>query len=193
MATNTEPFARLTGTWDVYIAPHTGTAEAEPAVNASPSGDWVLLGPTDGDQEVVHAGNMTYFFENGRQGPVKGVRDQEEPLIRFSVVGLTLENYAYILDHATVTTAAGPPATKTANLKRGGSVAEYSLLLRGSGMSPYGNFPAQYYIPKCVQGGEPTATYARDGSPALLCEYHILEDPDVAAAAAMGHFKVQTS
>lgn len=193
MATNTEPFSRLTGTLDIYIAPHAGTAEAEPGVDESPAGDWVSLGATDGDQEVEHGGDLTFFYENGRQGPVKSVRPTEDTIVRFTIVGLTMENYAYALDHNTVTSAAGPPAVKTVNLRRGANPTEYSLLLRGSAMSPYGNFPGQYYIPKCVQASAPTVTFSKDGSPGLLCEFQILEDTDLSAAAAMGHVKVQAS
>lgn len=194
MATNTEPFARLTGTLTVYIAENTGTAETEPAVNAAPAGNWVTLGPTEGDQEIDHAGALTFFYDNDHQGPVKSVRGQEDPVIRFTVAGLTLENYAKIISAASnVVTAAGPPATKTLNLKRGSSPTEYSLLLRGSADSPYGNFPGQYYVPKCVQASEPVATRSKDGSPALACEFRILEDDDQAAGAEMGWMTAQTA
>lgn len=194
MATNTEPFARLTGTLLVYIAPNTGTAEAEPAANATPAANWVELGPTDGDQALTHSGALTYFFDNEHQGPVKSILPQEEPFVSFGVVGLTLEHYARIISAVgNVTTAAGPPAVKRLAIKRGVSPTEYSLLLKGSANSPYGNFPGQIYIPKCVQGGEPVQTRSRTGSPALECEFHILEDDDQSDGNEMGWMTVQTA
>lgn len=194
MATNTEPFSRLTGTLDVYIAPNTGTAEAAPDVDEAPAGNWVALGPTEGDQEIAYEGGLTFFYDNSHQGAVKSTRPQEDPMVRFTVVGLTLENFGYILSAVgDVSTAAGPPAIKTLNIKRGSSPTEYSLLLRGSASSPYGNFPGQWYVPKCVQAGEPVVTFAKDGSPGLACEFHVLEDSDQSAGAEMGNLTVQTA
>lgn len=191
---NTEPYARMTGTLSVYIAPNTGTAEAEPAVNTTPAGGWVSLGPTDGDQTINHVGGLTYFFDNDHQGPVKSVRGEEQPFVGFSVVGLTLENYARILDVvADVTSAVGPPATKKLPIKRGSMPAEYSLLLKGAANSPYGDFPGQIYIPKCVEGGEPVQTRSKTGSPALECEFHIIEDDDQTDGNEMGWMTVQTA
>lgn len=187
----TQPFSRLTGTLQVYLGP---VGETVPAVDTTPAGNWALLGPTDGEQSIQNMGANTYFRDNDHQGPVKGVRPEEDVLVKFNLVGLTLENYAKILDAASdVTTAAGPPATKKMPLKRGANPTEYAMLLRGPALSPYGLLPGMYVIPRCVVDGEPTATFAKDGSPALECEFYALEDDAQAEADKMGWLIVQTA
>lgn len=190
MPTNT-PYTRLVGTWTVYVAP---TGEAKPDVDDAPAGNWAELGPTDGEQSVANMGRLTYFRDNDNQGPVKAVRPEEEVVATFTLVGLSLENYATILhDSGNVSTDAGPPAIKSIGLQRGFDPNEYALLLRGSLDSPYGAFPGQIYIPRCVEDGEPTMTRARDGSPGLECEFHALEDSGEAAGETLGVWEVQTA
>lgn len=188
---STEPFDQLTGTLKIYIAPQ---GEAIPAVNTTPTGNWVELGATDGEQSLEHAGENTYFRDNAHQGPVKGVRPEEDVIAHFTVVGLTLENYARILHQVSqVTTAGGPPATKKIPLKRGATLTEYALLLRGEAMSPYGIFPAMYVIPRGVFDGQPQPTFAKDGRPALECDFYVLEDDSQADADRMGWLIAQTA
>lgn len=190
MSTNT-PYSRLVGVWDVYIAP---AVEAKPTVSSAPSGDWALLGPTNGEQEISIEGDLEFFRDNDNQGPVKVVRPEEDVIVKFSLVGLTQENFAKILhDVANVTTAAGPPATKTIGLERGFEPSEYSLLLRGELDSPYGAFPGQIYIPRCVEGGTPTMTRAKDGSPEIECEFYSLVYAAGSAGHQLGIWEVQTA
>jgi len=188
---NTKPFERLTGTLSVYLAP---VGEAEPVVNVSPAGNWILVGATDGEQSQQNAGTLTYFHDNDHQGPVKAVRPEEDVIFRFGLVGLTLEHYARVLDDvANVVSAGGPPATKTMPLKRGAVPNEYSLLFKGAAASPYGAFPGQYWVPRGVFDGEPQPTFAKDGSPMLECEFHALEDDTQSDIERLGHLKVQTA
>src|SRR3990172_1154145 len=170
---NTKPFEQLTGILSVYIAP---SIEAMPAVNASPAGNWVLLSNTDGEQKVTHGGELIFFRDNEHQGPMKAVRPEEDVMFSMTLVGLTQEHYARILHNiSNVVAAGGPPATKTIKLKKGAIPSEYSLLLKGSATSPYGAFPGQYYIPRAVIGGEPEATFTKEGRPGLAIVAHALE------------------
>ncbi len=190
MSTN-EPFARLVGTWKIYIAPD---GEAKPDVDDAPAGNWTQLGPTDGEQSVSNMGRLTYFRDNDNQGPVKAVRPEEDVVATFGLVGLTLENYATILHSSSnVSTDAGPPAIKSIGLVRGFDPNEYALLMRGEIDSPYGAFPGQIYIPRCVEDSEPTMTRARDGSPMLECEFYALEDSTESAGETLGIWEVQTA
>ena len=174
---HSEPFEQLTGTLTVYIAPVGSTV---PDVDNTPESPWVELGCTDGEQSLQHAGALEYFRDNCHQGPVKAVRPEEDVIVAFSLVGLTLENYAYIL-HAVAnvaTDAVADPDTKTMPLKRGFVPTEYALLFRGEALSPYGVFAGMYVIPRGVFDGEPQPTFAKDGRAALETEFHALEDDD---------------
>lgn len=186
-----EPYGHLVGPCKVYIAP-VGTAV--PAVNAVPTSPWTELGETDGEQEVSHAGTLTFFYDNDHQGPVKAVRPQEDPEVTFTLVNLTLENYGAILDTASdVTSDAGPPATKKLPVKRGSVPTEYALILTGSVLSPYGAYPGMYVFPRGVFDGEPAPTFSKDGRAALECSFRVLEDDNQAAGDELGWIVVQTA
>jgi hypothetical protein len=171
---SSEPFDQLTGTLKVFIGP---VGETVPNVNSVPSGNWYELGETDGEQSIQHMGGLTYFSDNAHQGKVKAVRPEEDVVITFTLVGLTVENYARVLSTVgAVFTSAGPPAIRRLSLKRGKRPTEYAMLFKGEALSPYGLYPGMYVIPRGVMDGEPTATFAKDGRPALEIEFHALED-----------------
>ena len=185
------PFEQLTGTLEVWLAP---VGEAVPAVNAAPAGNWYRLGPTDGEQSQQNSGALTYFRDNDHQGPVKAVRPEEETIIRFTLVGLALEDWSRVLDRASdLVDVGGPPATRAMPFKRGAIPNEYAMLFKGQALSPYGAFPGMCVIPRGVFDGEPQPTFARDGRPGLECEFHALEDDTVSAANSLGYLIVQTS
>src|SRR5688572_27929940 len=94
MASN-EPFDQLTGVLKVYLAP---VGEIVPAVNAAPAGGWVWLGETDGGQKLTHGGALTFLRDDNHQGPVKAIRPEESVMVEFTLVKMTLENYAPLLN-----------------------------------------------------------------------------------------------
>lgn len=191
MANNT-PFSRLIGPLSIYLGP---VGEAVPAVNATPAGNWILLGPTDEEQTMQHMGELEYLRDNDHTGAVKAVRPEEDVVYAFKLVGLTLENYGRILNVVTeVESAGGPPATKTLRIKRGYYPTEYALLAKGSVLSPYGAFPGMYVIPRGVFDGEPEPTFTKDEGAALEVEFHALEDDTQGDAdKSLGWLVVQTS
>lgn len=176
---HSEPFDQLTGTLTVYIAP---VGSAVPDVANTPESPWVEIGCTDGEQSLQHAGALEYFRDNCHQGPVKAVRPEEDVIVAFNLVGLTLENYARVLHAATnvVEDTVADPDTKTMPLKRGFVPTEYALLFRGEALSPYGVYAGMYVIPRGVFDGEPQPTFAKDGRAGLEVEFHALEDDDQA-------------
>jgi len=185
------PFEQLTGPLVVWLAP---VGEAVPVVNVTPAGNWYQLGPTDGEHSIQHVGRLTYFRDNDSRGPVKAVRPDEDVIIRFNLVALTLEDYARVLDDAAnIVSAGGPPATKKLPHIRGATPNEYAVLFKGDALSPYGNFPGQYVLPRAVFDDEPQPTYGRDQRAMLACEVHALVDQVVAAADKLGFLIVQTS
>ncbi len=192
MATVT-PFEQLTGALKVYVA---SAGETIPDVADTPSGNWVLLGSTDGDQKIKHGGKTQTFRDNDHQGPVKMVRHEEEITLKFKLVDLTLENYARVLSDAAnveVTTDTNGTNIKRLPLKRGATISEYSLLFRGDALSPYGVFPGMYVIPRCVLTSEPEPTYGKNQRAALDVEVDVLEDDTQDLGEEMGWFVVQIS
>lgn len=177
-----EPFDQLIGeALDVYLAP-VGTTM--PGVTATPASPWTLLGSTDGGQSISHNGALTYFSDDDHQSKVKATRPEEDVIVKFTVVGLTLENYRKILAAVSDVTTAG--TTKLMPLKRGATPVEYAMVLRGNASSPYGAYKAQYQLYRGVFDGEYEVKYNKTDRAALEVEFHVLEDDDQAEIDKMG-------
>lgn len=186
-----EPFNQMTGVLEVWLA---NRPTSPPAVNVAPSGSWTLVGSTDGGQKVKHSGKLKYYRDDDHQAPVMARRPEEDLMVSFNLVGLTLENYARILHNvAQLVSVVGPPATRTMYAKRGAVPSEYAMYLRGTVMSPYGTFPGAYYFPRIVSDGEPEPSFAKDDRAALACQFTVLEDDTLPVAQRMGYLIVQTS
>lgn len=191
---NLVPFEQLAGViLRVYI--HVTEGTAEPAVTADPTASgYVLLGSTDGGQTVNFGGAKTKFYDDDHQGPVKAVRPQEDVTIDTMLVDLTLETWARAIHAASlVTSAAGPPAVKRMPLKRGRTSERYAVVFRGAIGSPYGNFPAQFYLPIAEFDGEPAPAFAKDGRAGLDITIFPIEDDTQSAGNELGWLTAQTS
>jgi hypothetical protein len=180
-----QPYSELTGILKVYIAAY---GETEPDVNATPGGNWIELGPTDGEQSIEEAGALTYFYDNDHSSAVKATRPQEDHMYTFTIVGLTLENMARIKSTAAnvVSTTMGGQNVKRLPAKHGFTPTEYALLFRGDADSPYGVLPGQRYVPRGVFEGEGTRTRAKDNRAALESVFHALEDDAQSDASRLG-------
>ena len=159
----------------MYVAP---VGSAEPDVTAEPVSPWVELGCTDGQQSLQYVGALEYFRDGCHQGPVQAVRPEEDVVVQFTLVGLTLENYARILSQvdAVKTDEVADPETRTLLMVRKFAPTEYALLLRGEAFSPYGAWPGICLIPCGVFDGEPQLTFAKDGRVGIEVEFRALED-----------------
>lgn len=198
MTTQT-PYGRLVGVWKIYLAPAT---ESKTNLDATPSGNWVEVGATDGEQVFQLTGSLTPFMDNDSTGPRKHVRPEEGAMFKATLVNLTLEHRARIRGMATAdvtTTTSGALAVKRLPNRRGYVPTRYSLLARGGAiessntMSPYGAWPAQLYIPIGVFDGEPEETYAKDGSPGIEFEFLAEWDSTQTAGNEFGYLEVQSS
>lgn len=185
-----QPHSQLTGVLKVYLAIY---GETEPNINSVPGANWVELGPTDGEQSIELAGPLTHFYDNNHISAVKGTRPQEDQMVNFSVVGLTLENIARIKSTAAavVATTMNGATVKRLPAKMGYTPTEYALLLKGDADSPYGVLPGQHYVPRGVFEGEHTLTRAKDGRPQVDCVFHKYEDDAQAAGSELGWDTVQ--
>lgn len=172
------PYEVVVGPYTVYVAP-VGTAF--PATNAAPSGSWIKLGTSgaknydDKGVTVQHNQTIQRWKPSGTTGNRKAWRSSEVFTVAFELVDLTLEQYAVILNNATVTVQTGPPATKTIQLQQGISVATFALLARGN--SPYNDtLPAQYQVPIAFQADNPSPVFSLNTPGGLACTWEALED-----------------
>lgn len=194
MASQT-PYAKLVGTWKFWLAP---VGEAKPNLDATPAGNWVALGNTEGEQTWKLAGKLTALRDNHSTGPVKHIRPEEGCSIKAKLANLTLEDRAKVRSMASsdvTTTTSGALNVKRLANKRGYIPTRYALLARGGAiepnntMSPYGAWPAQLWIPQGVFDGEPEETYATDGNPAIEFEFTAEDE----ATNQFGYLEVQSS
>lgn len=175
----------------VYVAP-VGTAF--PAVNAAPGGSWFKLG-TAGTKNydergvtVQHDEQINTFTPAGSTAPRKAYRTSEGFGLEFDLVDLTIEQYAKILNDATVTTTAGPPAIKDINLLQGLTVKTLALLARG--VSPVNEtLAAQYQVPIVYEAASPSPVYSKGAPAALTVRFQALEDDTL----GFGKLVVQTA
>ncbi len=157
----TEPYEIMTGVGRLYIA-DVGTAF--PAVTATPGAGWRDLGLTQDGVTVTMEQEIEQIFVDQENGPVKEGRTQETMMIATALAEATLENLADILGQTVTTVApgAGTIGTKEVLLRRGATIATFALLFRGE--SAYGNWPAQYEVPRGYFGGNLEMEDTKDGN-----------------------------
>jgi len=185
-----EPYEIIGAPYTLWLAP-IGTAF--PLIDADPAVDWIKVG-TNGDRNysedgvtVAHSQSFEQARPAGATGPVKAWRTEEDLMIRLSLWDLTLEQYATALNDATITTTAAGSGTagfKAIGLSQGQEVALYSMLVRG--VSPYGNFNAQYQVPRCYQSGSPEPVFKKGDPAGLDLEFTALEDMAASATERFG-------
>jgi hypothetical protein len=180
------PYEIIAQPFTVWIAP---VGEAFPLIDAAPAGNWSKIG-TSGDRNysedgvvITHGQSQEVFRASGSTGPIKAFRTEEEMTIGFSLVDVSLEQYARALNGNTVTDVpeGSEAGFRSIGLSRGLSVQQRALLVRGAG-SPYGDdFNMQYEVPVCVQAGEPEVTYVKSAPAMLALSYMVLEDPSASS------------
>ena len=191
------PYSRLTGVLKVYVAPY---PEAVDTLDGAMAANWTELGPTDGTQTLKFVGGMEYFYDNDNLGPVKAIRPVAGFEVTATLVNLLPEEIAMALGEApadVVDDDAGGVSIRRLPLLRDFAPVEYAMTLRGGAQpitnvdSPFGVFPAQYFIPRGVFDGEPEFVRSKDGSPGLEFTFVALHDPTLAAALQLGYFQAQ--
>lgn len=181
-----EPYEIIMAPFEIWLAP---VSTAFPDVDETPAGDWELLG-TNGLKNMDEAGVVVTHSQTiekkrtlGSTGAVKAARTEEDMSVGFTLVDLSLEQYAKVLNDVTVTPVAkgvGTPGYRSIPLRQGRDVAVFALLAKG--VSPYGDtYAAQYQIPICYQSASPTPTFVKGDAAALECLFEALEDPDAAS------------
>jgi hypothetical protein len=184
-----EPFEIIGAPLEVYVAP-SGTAF--PDLDEAPGAPWALLG-TNGTRSqdedgltLTHGQTVNDVRAAGSTGPIKAFRAEEELVIAFNLMDLTLETYAMVLNGATVADVApgaGALGTRTIGLSRGFGVEEFAMLMRLAD-GPYGpDLPAQYEVPRVYESASAAPQFTK-GQPAILaCEFRAMEDLNPASEA----------
>lgn len=176
----------------LWVGP-TGTAK--PDVNAAPGAGWTKVGAagaknySDKGVVVTHDQTIVTWKPAGSTGARKAWRTEEFVTVEVELVDVTAEQYAIALNDASVTTAAGPPATKSIELQQGATVALFAILARG--LSPVDeSLAAQYFCPVVFQAENPAPAYAAAGVPAMLAlKFQTLEDESL----GFGEYEEQTA
>ncbi len=183
------PFEVIASPFIVYQAP-VGTSF--PAIEDTPAAAWAQIG-TNGDRSyteegvtVLHSQAVEKVRGLGATGPIKVFRTEEDLMIRFTVMDISLENYRLVLNSNVVsTTAAGGGAAgfKEVNMYRGASVSQFAILVRGL-VSPYGDdWNTQFEVPVAFQTGSPETVFQKGIPVGLAFEFTAIEDPNAATAA----------
>src|ERR1039458_8676659 len=105
----TYPFQIIAGPADAFWAP-VGTSF--PALNVAssttvPPANWTALGHTQGGVSAKHSQTVEQIGADQNTGPIKAVRSAEGLDITFSLIDLTIESIALLLNQNTVTTVTG--------------------------------------------------------------------------------------
>lgn len=176
------PYEIIGAPYTVWIAP---IGEAFPLIDAAPAGNWVKLG-TNGDRNysndgvtISHSKSYQKARVAGATGPVKAFLDEEDLMIKLTLLDLSLEQYKYALNSNTVTTTAAGSGTagfKKIGLSQSvGRTAEFALMARG--ISPYDeNMNAQYEVPRCYDSGSAEPVFRKGVAAGLALELTALED-----------------
>lgn len=184
-----QAFAEVVGTpYTALVAPVGTLAPNIKTALADIDPTWVELG-TNGinnqgtDGVTVNLGRtQSSFTPAGGTLPVKSWTTDEAITVAGSLVDLTVEQFALILDDAAITTiapASGVAGSKSISLVRGISVQYFALLVRG--LSPYDDgtgLNAQYVFSRVMQSAQQQPKYLK-GTPAELAwEFTICGDVD---------------
>jgi hypothetical protein len=188
------PFEIVAAPLTVYLAP-VGTAF--PDVSDTPSGTWIKLG-TSGDKNydedgvtVAHEQNLEVFRPAGGAAPRKVWRTEEDLSIGFTLVDISADQYAKVLNDASVTTvaaAADVAGADTLDLMMGRDVALFAMIARG--VSPADDqYAAQYQVPICYQSESPEPAYKKGEPAGLEIKFMALEDDTL----GFGKLVIQTA
>ncbi len=184
----TAPFSIVVGVAEVWIAP---VGESFPAVDATPSGNWISLGSTNDDGvAVTHQRETEIHFKGNSVLPQKASLSETQERISMAFVELSVERYSKLLDDASVSTVAAGSGTagyKLFNLAP--DLNQYALLIRGP--SPVMNAYAQYEYARVSPIGDRELQYQKVDKTELPVEFAAFED--TSNPGRFGQYRAQTA
>jgi len=182
---NSAPFEIIAAPFTVWAAV-VGTTF--PDVDTDPSASWVKLG-TNGDKNYDEDGvkikasqKLNFLRTLGSTGPAKAFRIEEDIVVSFDLLDMTLEMIKHAFNGNTVTDTAavsGTPGYRSMPLLRGLDVTQRALLVRGPS-SYAASMNMDLRLPRVVNEGEPEIIGAKGKAMALALAWRAVEDPDYA-------------
>ena len=177
---NDAPFEIIAAPAKIWVAP-VGTAF--PVIDVVPNQDWTLLGKA-GDKNISedgvtisHPQSVEVLRSLGSLGPRKIVRTEEDLMVSFTLIDLTLEMYRRMLNDNPITqiaATASAAGSKKLSMSRGRIVNQFALIAEGP--SPYGeNWNLRFKVPIIVNIGEPEVVFQKGEAAGLLFELQAIE------------------
>lgn len=177
---NDAPFEIIAAPATIWVAP-VGTSF--PAINVVPGSDWVKLGKA-GDKNISedgvtisHPQSVEVFRALGSTGPRKVVRTEEDLMLSFTLLDLTLEMYRRMLNDNPITqisASSGVAGSKKLAIQRGRLVSQFALMAEGP--SPYGDgWNLRFKVPIIVNVGEPEIVFQKGEPAGLLFDLQAIE------------------
>jgi hypothetical protein len=190
------PYEIIVSPYEVWLAP---VGEAFPDVDETPAGNWAKLGTngncnySDDGVQVTHEQEFSEIFTLCSNAPAKISRSSEAVTVGLTLLDVSIEQYAKILNFQTLTdtpAAAGVPGTREIWLEQGVTVQTRALLCRG--ISPYGdNLTMQYQVPVVYQAENPAPIYHKEDPAGLLCLFRVLADTSASEGERFGKLIAQ--
>lgn len=189
---NAYPYEVMGAPHSVYIATF-GTAR--PAIDASPSGSWTLVGERGNNsysEEGVRVNSpaaYNYFRGLASAAPRKAFRSEEDVMIGITLADMTLESLALAFNKlAADVTESG--FKRTLGLSRGLSVTTLALLVRGP--SPYMDDGfAQFWIPTAINVSSIELGLRRDNATTYPLEFRAIWYDEATAGEEMGVYEAE--
>ena len=186
----------VVGPLDLWLAT---AVEAEDVISSTPSGNWNKLG-TSGDENytedgivITHSQTLRQTFAVGATGPLKVNRQQEQLTIGLTLMDLSLAQYTKLLNNTTVSTDTTPNIDYI-GLRRGPDVTILSLIAKGTGLSPSGDYDIQLYSPRVYQSADPAPVFSKGADAGLAAVFSALEHQAAATAEQrFGRWVIETS
>lgn len=178
----------------LYVA-DVGTAF--PKIDEAPAEAWLKLGAlgaknyTDDGVTVSTSQTVETFIPAGSTAPRKAFRTEEGLAMGFTLVDLSPEQFAEILDRAAITTVAKgaeKAGEKSFSMLRGLGVQQYALLARGESTVD-NDLASQYEWPTVYQSGDASPVYTKGEPAGLDVEFTALEVEE----GEFGDIRIQTA
>ena len=173
MAQSVVPFNLVVGEGQIYMAP---VGESFPAIDlATPAGNWVDLGKTEGPVTITHVRAQNMIRTNQSAMGQKEVLVSADETVAFSLAEIDLEAYGDILQNTTPTTVAA--GSGTAGYREFAIAPSYSpqfaLLVRVK--SAYADGFRHYEYDRGSFAADHALAYTRGDKTVIPCEFHVFE------------------
>lgn len=169
---------------------------AFPKIDEAPAEAWLKLGDlgsknyTDDGVTVTTAQTVETFTPAGGTAPRKAFRTEESLAMGFTLVDLSPEQFAEVMDQAAITTVVAAKEVageKSFSLLRGLGVQHYALLARGESTVD-NELVSQYEWPTVFQSGDPSPVYTKGEPAGLDVEFTAIEVEE----GEFGDIRIQT-